>query len=689
MKILSIKEWELAKLDKSSAIDKAKEWDIPFFLSVLLNVRDLNDKDSADKFLYGYNNFSNPFNLIDMDKLKSRVEKSINNLERICIYGDYDADGVTATALMYTYLKKRGADVMYYIPKRESDGYGLNNQTISKLHNYGVKLIITVDNGISAYKEINYAKSLGIDAVVTDHHRPPDPIPDAEAVVDPYRSDCPSTFKCFSGVGVAFKAIVALEYGNTSQEKLIEEYSDLVTIGSIGDFIELKGETRDLVRKGIKVISKAKRPGIKVLLENIGMYGEELDASNVVFGIVPRINVSGRIDEADRSVKLLTAENEDEACAIFDEINEKNQNRKRTENEISRCIETQLADEPWRKYEKIIIVEGEKWHQGVLGIVASRMVKRYGKPCVLMTFEGENAKGSCRSVEGFSIHEAISACSKYLDRFGGHPMAAGINLKTKNIEPFKKAILNYANSLENIPFPKINLDCKLNPSALSHTMVDQLDKLKPFGSGNPEPIFGIYLLEIKNIKPIGGGNHLKLTLSRNNFDIEALYFGKTSIEFLYKIGETVDIAVTLHHNDFRWSNGISLYISDMRLSGTDSIEALEGRRLYEKFKLDKKLSTEEIEVLTPSRKEIGIIYKYLSSNQNIPHRTDIMLKRINNSSINSSKIYISLDIISELGLAKIDLKSDEFKLTIKEVQKTDLSLSPTLKYLKSLITGVQ
>lgn len=683
--MLSIKEWVIAEIDKDRISCMAKEWDIPFFLSVLLNVRKLTNIEDARKFLYGYNNFSDPFDFIDMDKLKLRTEQAIINLEKICVYGDYDADGVTATTLMYSYLKSRGADVIYYIPKRESDGYGLNTEIIDRLHKQEVKLIFTVDNGISASNEVNYAKSLGIDSIITDHHRPPDIIPNAEAVVDPFRKDCKSKFKCFSGVGVAFKAITALEYKRTSLDDLIKQYSDLVTIGTIGDFIELKDETRDLVREGIKAIAKAHRPGIKVILENIGIYKRELDTSNIVFGIVPRINVSGRIGDADQSVKLLLSDTPEEAHAAFEEINQKNSNRRDTENEIYKCIELQLENEPWRKYEKIIIVEGENWHQGVLGIVASRMVKKYGKPCILMTFEGEDAKGSCRSVDNFSIHDAISACSKYLDRFGGHPMAAGINLKVKNIEPFKKAIINYAESFGQIPFLRTSLDCKLNPAALSPDMITQLEKLKPFGSGNPEPIFGIYSMELSNIRPISAGAHLKLTLSRENINIEALYFGKKTEDFLYWKGELVDIAVTIHRNKFSLSSGISLYISDIKLSGSDGKKALVETRIYEKFKLDKDLNSDDINILLPSREEITIIYKYLNKYQGTPQRTDIITKRIKNEGLNSAKVYVALDVIQELKIAKVNLTADEFTVTINDLQeKVDLNLSPTLNKLNAI-----
>lgn len=680
---MGIKEWKFAELDKEKAMDMKNEWDIPFFLAVLLNVRKLNDKDSADKFLTGYGNFSSPFDLIDMDKLKERVESAIKNLEKICIYGDYDADGVTSVALFYLYLKKRGANVIYYIPKRETDGYGLNCENIDMLYKTGVRLIITVDNGISAYSEAEHIKSLGIDLIITDHHRPPEIIPNAVAVVNPYRKDCSSKFKSFSGVGVAFKAVVALETGKSSLEQLIQEYADLVTIGTIGDFIELKGETRDLVREGLKIIAKTERPGIRAILKSIGLYGKRIDTSNVVYGIVPRINVSGRMDDASSSVKLLIAETEEEAFDIFQSIDKKNYERKFTESEIYTSVENLLKEQPIKKHEKIIILSGEKWHQGVLGIVTSRIVKKYGKPCILITFDKNEAKGSCRSIEGFSIHEAIAACSEHLDRFGGHPMAAGINLKTENIENFKNAILKYVDSAKYLAFPSVNIDCRLNPALLSLNMVKQLDKLKPFGSANPEPIFALCNLKLKNIRPISNGKHLKLILSREQTNLEVLYFGKSIDTFLYNLGETVDVAVTMHKNDINWTNSISLYVTDVKLSSADLSKVLKQKRIYENFKTGKKLSISDLHLLLPSKDDFKVIYNYFMENKMPFQRVDVIVSRINEK-VCASKIYIILDVFQELGIAKVDFIADEFYVEIEQdYESIDFNLSPTIQKIKS------
>lgn len=676
---VSIKKWIVSEIDRQKALEIAEEWNIPFFLSVLLNVRGINDKNEANKFLYGSNNFSDPFEFIDMDRLVKRAEKAIDNFEKICVYGDYDADGITATTLIYLYFKERGANIIYYIPKRDEEGYGLNTSVIDKLKEQDVKLIFTVDNGISAFDEISYAKSIGIDTIITDHHRPPEKMPPADAVVDPYREDCPSTFKSFSGVGVAFKAISAMGAKDVDINYFIDKYSDLVTIGTIGDFIELKGETRDLVRRGIKSITNSKRPGIQAILKNSGLWGRTLDSTNVIFGIVPRINASGRMGSADRAVKLLLSENDDEALLICGEINKENELRKSLENEIIKEIEEQLDKYSERRFDKIIIVEGEGWHHGILGIVASRLVKRFGKPCVLITYDGDSAKGSCRSIEGFSIHDAVSKCSFCLDRFGGHPMAAGINLKTKNISVFRKAILEYADLIGDMPFPFIKIDCKLNPAALSRSMVDQLDKLRPFGSGNQEPIFGIYEMTLIGVRPIGGNRHMRLRFSRGNVVIECVYFSKSESEFLYKTGDILDLAVTLKRNDYMEVNGVSIHIVDVRISGINTELILNDKAIYEKFRSSKEISDDEKRALKPSRDQIVAVYSYLRTHSQKPLRVDVLCERLKRYNIPAAKIYITLDVLEDLKLIKTKSVSDGFMVNIINVKdKVELTCSPIL-----------
>ncbi len=563
---MSLREWIVGEIEKDKIMQCVNEWQVPPLTAAILYARGFREKEEVLKFLNGHKNRENPFEIVDMDKIVSRVKNAIEFHEKICVYGDYDSDGITSTALIYSYLKSKGADVTYYIPSRHRDGYGLNKDAISMLKGENINLIFTVDNGISAFEEVDFANSLGMDVVITDHHRVSGNIPNADAVVDPYRKECADLkHKNFAGVGVAFKVIEALEMGIKSFEAILEEYSDLVTLGTIGDSIELTGETREIVKHGLKNISNSKRPGIKVLLRCAGLEGKILSAPSVAFGLVPRINASGRMGNAELALKLLLSENENEALALCQELDNLNILRKNTESEILQSVEKILNDEPHRKFEKILIAEGESWNHGVLGIVASRITQKYGKPSILITTEGENARGSCRSVESFSIHDVICSCSEHLQKFGGHPMAAGINLKTDNIENFRKSINKISKNLD-VPPPKLVLDLKLKPHKISEKLLYELKMLEPFGSGNPEPVFGFFDMTLKKIKPIGQGKHLKLTFKHDNHELEALYFGKSICDFSHNEGEILDIAFTLHKNEYNGVISVSIQIVDLRPS---------------------------------------------------------------------------------------------------------------------------
>lgn len=684
-----MKNWIVSSVDKDFALKISQDLGITPFLSVLLSIRGFNDKEDILKFLNEYKDFSSPHDFIDMDKFVLRLRSAIDNFEKICIYGDYDADGITATVLMYLYLKDKGANVIYYIPKREEDGYGLNVSAIDYLKECDVDIILTVDNGISAEKEIEYAQKIGIDTIVTDHHRPPTKIPNAFAVVDPFREDCKSKFKNFAGVGVAFKAIVAMEEGNKSLAELMDLYGDLVTIGTIGDSIELKGETRDFIKKGLACIENSNRPAIKVILEKLGLNGKVLDSMDVAFNIVPKINACGRMGSADKSIKFLLSESVEEAEEIYSEMYSDNDLRKSTESKIMASIEQQLKLEPQRLLNKIIICEGKGWHPGVLGIVSARVTEKYGKPSIIISYDDEDAKGSGRSIEGFCLHSAISECEQYLDRFGGHPMAVGINLKTCNIGKFKECLLNYADKFGEMPLSKLCIDFKISPLSLSDDVLDELDKLKPFGSGNKEPVFGLYNMKISNICEVGGGKHLRLTLERNGKKVTAMYFGKNKKSFLYDVGDNIDLAVTMHKNSYAGYSSLSLFVKDVKVGGLDTYKCLTEKRVYEKFKLNEKLSQDEIKLIYPDRQEFALVYRYIKLNKRKIYTPELLSYKINNELLNSAKIRIILDVMQELDIMSVSSKEDEYYIAINDNgKKVNLKDSQILSNIsKNDITG--
>ena len=393
-----LRKWEVRPLDKERAAAFAQTYGVPFFLAMLMNIRGLDDAVHLREFLGEGEPLSDPFLLKDMDKAAARITRAVDNMEKIAVYGDYDADGVTSTAMLYSYLETRGADVIFYIPQREGEGYGMNIGAVEYLKEQGVSLIVTVDNGISSVQEVARANELGIDVVVTDHHRPQEILPDAVAVVDAYRPDDTSPYKHFSGVGIAFKLLMALEDGAGDVEDLLEAYSDLAAIGTIGDIVPLTGENRTLIRAGLERLSQSDRPGVQALLENAGIAGKALTSTNVAFTLVPRINATGRMGAPERAVRLLISGYEEEAEVLSEEICADNEERRCVEAEIAEAAFADIEAKGYMK-DRVVVVDGENWHHGVIGIVASRVTERCGKPCMIISRGETEAKGSGRSIE--------------------------------------------------------------------------------------------------------------------------------------------------------------------------------------------------------------------------------------------------------------------------------------------------
>lgn len=679
-----IKNWNVSKLDKINAQKLACKNNIPFFLAMMLDVRNLSDKKYIHELLSNEYSISDPFEFIDMDKAVTRILTAINNNEKICVYGDYDADGVTSTALMFLYLENCGANVIYYIPDRNTEGYGLNLSAIDYLFSKKITLIITVDNGVSAIDEVSYAKSLGIDTIITDHHQPPESLPEAIAIIDPHRKDCKSSFKNFAGVGVVFKLICALEGQSSDVEFILENYSDLILIGTIGDVVSLTGENRYLVKKGLEYIKNTNNLGIQEILNLAKLNDKPINATNIAFSIVPRINASGRLSFCDKLVKFLTSENQSEVNKIAYEIENDNVKRKEIENEILLQSEELLKNDPCRIYQKILIVEGENWHPGVIGIVASRLMDKYGKPTIVISKNNNIARGSCRSIEGFSLYEAIKTCSKYLIRFGGHPLAAGFELKCENLNIFKNDINNFAQNFGTMPYLSLNIDCKLNPESLSLNLLEQLTPLEPFGKDNPEFIFGLYNMKICDIKFVGTEkNHLRLTLFRNNNKITAMKFFTTQQEFFYKISDEVDLAVKLSKSEYNGTTSLSLFIQDIKFSNIDNKSLIDQFRLYESIKNKQPFNLNYLCEHIPTRNDFAILYKFLKLNNPIKTDTYTLYFRIKNFKISFCKLLIMLDVMEECNLITLDKNFDIYSIKLNLINsKVDLETSNIMKFLR-------
>lgn len=677
-----LRKWEVRPLDKERAAAFAQTYGVPFFLAMLMNIRGLDDAAHLREFLGEGEPLSDPFLLKDMDKAAARITRAVDNMEKIAVYGDYDADGVTSTAMLYSYLETRGADVIFYIPQREGEGYGMNIGAVEYLKEQGVSLIVTVDNGISSVQEVARANELGIDVVVTDHHRPQEILPDAVAVVDAYRPDDTSPYKHFSGVGIAFKLLMALEDGAGDVEDLLEAYSDLAAIGTIGDIVPLTGENRTLIRAGLERLSQSDRPGVQALLENAGIAGKALTSTNVAFTLVPRINATGRMGAPERAVRLLISGYEEEAEVLSEEICADNEERRRVEAEIAEAAFADIEAKGYMK-DRVVVVDGENWHHGVIGIVASRVTERCGKPCMIISRGETEAKGSGRSIEGFSLFEAICACGDLLIKFGGHPMAAGITLKPENIEAFRKRINQYAaEHFPQMPTQTVTLDCKLNPAALSVSMAQSLTQLEPFGNGNSQPVFGLFNMELSNVTPVGGGGHLRLTLEKNGAVITAMRFNTKPEELPYHIGDKIDLAVQLEAREFRGQPSLTVIVRDMKFAAFNTEKNIASLASFEKWQRGEVLSAEDKNRLYPDRACLAAIYRALRT-VNGKETDQVRFVSQFGKDMTLGLFKTALLVFEERGLVHSEIADDTFTAALIETSgKTDITRSPVLLALQ-------
>lgn len=679
-----MKNWIVSQIDKNEAKRIQNEYGLPPILAMLLQIRGITKREEVEDFLQNDSMIASPFEIKDMKKGADRILSAIDSGELICVYGDYDADGVTSTALLYSYLETACANVIYYIPSRETEGYGMNKGAIDKLAQKGVRLIVTVDNGIAAVDEIDYANSLGIDTVITDHHQPTGKLPNAVAVIDMHRSDCQSKYKMLSGVGVAFKMVMALEGENCDVSSLLDNYSDLLCIGTVGDIVELKSENRVFVKRGLVNIQESDRVGINALVQTAGIAGKKITSGNVSFTLVPRINAVGRLGFSGKSVSLLLTEDETEAMEIAKQLNDDNTERKEIEQKILLMIDDMVKSRPEIMYDRVLVIDGEGWHQGVIGIVAARIKEYLGKPTIIITRDGAEAKGSGRSVEGFSLCDAIFACSDLLTHFGGHPMAAGLSLKSENIESFRKRINEYALQLENIPFNACNIDCKLNPLLINVQLVEPLAYLAPYGAGNPTPLIGLYKMTLSQITPLSQNKHLRLQFKRNDSTVTVMKFFTTQQEFPYQVGDMLDLAVTLDINEYNGQRSVSIIAKDIKPSVLDTEKFLQSQRNYEDFKLGLKLRQSQIDDLLPSRDDFALLYVFLRKAGGYAYPIETLVHKLEYK-LSVGKIRIILDAMSELSLVTVSEGVNSAQIRVSQVsQKVDLNSADTVIKLRGM-----
>ena len=556
-----VKKWEVSKVNNDEVEVFAKKHKISSLLASILIHKNITTDEKVSKFLHPTRmDFYDPFLLPDMEKAVDRINKAVENKENITIYGDYDVDGITSITLLKNFFANSNIDVKTYIPNRLEEGYGLNKDAIREISYSDTSLIITVDCGITGIEEIEYAKQIGIDVIVTDHHEPGEEIPDCIAVVDAKRKDSKYPFNQLAGCGIAFKLMQALAIRWKLPEKEYLKFLDIAAIGTISDIVPLVDENRVIAKLGLMLVERTNNIGLKTLIDLCGF--KKIDSTMVSFGLSPRINACGRLGHADEALELFLASDKNTTTKLAKKMNEYNAARQ----QVERKIYDEAVEEIIKEKDKPVIVLGkEGWHHGVAGIVSSKITDEYFKPSILICFEGDEGKGSGRSIPGFDLHEALMECSEYLEKFGGHSMAVGITIKKDKFEDFKKAFTEYAKS-KNISeiVPVINIERKVDLKDVSLENVKELQKLEPFGEQNKMPLFLIENLKIVSIRSLSEGKHLKILLKQDNFFIDAIGFNMGDLTEQYKIEDRVDIVGTIDVNVFNGNENVQITIKDMR-----------------------------------------------------------------------------------------------------------------------------
>ncbi len=673
---MNLKKWKISAGDSALAKELAEECDIDSFLALMAIKRGITEPYDLEEFLSEYYTPEDPYSLIDMDIAAERVIAAIEKGEKIAVFGDYDCDGVTSTALLFSYLKSRNADVVYYIPDRIKEGYGMNSSAVDTLYAEGVKLIVTVDNGINCEAEIAHANELGIDVVVTDHHIPQGDLPEAVAVVDPHRRDDTSYCKNLAGVGVAFKLVCAID--NNEPELLLQKYGDIITLGTIGDIVPLLGENRGICKQGLALINSSPCVGIAALKEAAGSSDKPLNVGNVSFQLVPRINAAGRMGSSRKAVELLISNNYAEALKTAKELDALNvQRQSLCEQVMSEACD--IIDSSDLAFKNIITVRGESWHHGIVGIVASKIVERYGKPAIVFSRDGENYRGSGRSVEGFNLFSAIAAASVEAEFYGGHELAAGVTVNAQKIDAFCSLIDAYSADVPEF-CPTITLDCKLRPEIIGIDLAELLEVLEPYGAGNPAPLFGLYNAKIVNITPLKGGKYVKLGVVRDGYSFSVLCFMFSVNNFPFSVGDTIDIAFNLDLGEFAGAKRATLNARQIRPHGIDEDAYFDSYNAYNHLHSGN-INGNEAGLIYPNREDFKQIFAYMRK-IGAPVLAEAI---IYHTSVPSGKVMVGLDVFSEMGLVSVDLESGYPKYYINQnAAKVNLSDSALLKSIESM-----
>lgn len=646
--------------------------------AMVLASRGMEDDHQARAYLDCNAPLLDPFLMTDMDKAAGRVGLAMSRGEKIAVFGDYDVDGITATCLLTDFLRRHGADAVSYIPGRLEEGYGLNPIAIHQLHDEGVKLIVTVDCGITAVSEAELCRQLGIDLVITDHHECKQTLPAAAAVVDPHRPDGGYPHKNLSGVGVAFKLASAL---CGSQEKVLEEYADMVCLGTVADVMPLQGENRVFVARGLESLAHTKRPGIAALMAECGCAPEAVSASSIGFMLAPRINAAGRMGQIDLAVELFLTDDPDKAAEAARGLCELNRQRQAVESEIYRQAVSML---PMGKPPEAIVLADESWHQGVVGIVASRIAEEYACPTFLICLDGEHGKASSRSHGGFNLFASLSALSPLLESYGGHELAAGFTISRANIPEFRRQICALAAKYytDDVPRTVLDVDCAVSPELLTLHNVDALQMLEPCGNGCPKPVLMVKNLTIDRISMVGGGRHMRLRLCSGHTYLNAIYFSANPQTVSIQPGDLVDVAFTPQVNEFRGTRTVQMNVIDIRPSC--NAECLPDAAPYRDMQRGN-LTAGEAAALLPDRKMLALVWRYLDAANPVQESPVCLCRKIvrwSGKPLNLGQMLTCLDIFRDVGLLTVQRQHKYVSIRLTPGEgKADLSRSQTMQRL--------
>ena len=695
----------------------ANELGINPIIAKLLYSRGCHTVSDAKAFIYMETEIlANPFEMADMEKGIERVRLAIERKEKITVYGDYDVDGVTSVCTLYLYLKSQGANIEYYIPNRTGEGYGVSAGALDALSSSGTKLIITVDTGITANEEVEYAKSLGMEFVITDHHECRTELPAAVAVINPHRPDCAYPFKELAGVGVVFKFVCAYEerYNKVSRiaaaANVFSKYADLVAIGTIADVMPIKSENRIIVAYGLKMIEDTTRPGLESLMElsshkndlsrdNRKKRKTKITSSYIGYTLAPRINAAGRIKSATEAVELFLEEDRDKAYEIAEALCAANRERQTEENKImqeayKKIEELDVASNP------VIVLDSDEWHHGVIGIVSSRITDRYSRPSILVSFEGNDpalayseqlGKGSGRSIKGMNLVDALCYCTDHLAKFGGHELAAGLSVRRDQLKAFTEKINEYArnNLTAEDMVPTVDTDFEIDFSDISVSLAEEIRILEPYGVDNPVPVFVLRGITVNEISGVSEGRHTKLTLGDGRRTVSAMYFSISPNETGVRVGDTVDVLFNIDINEWAGRKNVQLIVRDVKLSNGERCDIDVQKRRFEEIKSGARFDSSED--ILPKRDDFAQVYKLMLASQHsgidtLSHR-DICAKLSCGGTgfISYVKLKIIIMVMRELNIVHIDEISDEvYKFAIHyTTTKTDLEKSGILRKLRS------